>query len=271
MNDIALVYLAAGISSRFGGKLKQFAKVGPNGETLIEYSLKQALIAGFTKIIFIVGDKTEKPFREMFGDSYEGIPVYYALQAFDVSKRDKPWGTVAAVCAAKDLIDCPFVLSNSDDISGSAAYKMLVDHLKENKSSATVASKLIDTIPEEGTVNRGIFRVDENLYVKEIDEVLGFSRSDLVERGLSDDDFVNANLFALSPDVVSYLSEIFDGFVKANLGDRKIECLLPVELSGLIKQDVISMKVYPAVHSFIGITNPEDEEIVREKLKSISF
>ena len=271
MNDIALVYLAAGISSRFGGKLKQFAKVGPVGETLIEYSLKQALPAGFTKIIFIVGDKTEKPFREVFGNSYNGIPVQYAFQEFNTETRDRPWGTVAAVCAAKDLIDCPFVLSNSDDLCGSVAYKMLVEHIKENKSSATVASKLIDTLPEEGTVNRGIFRVDDNLYVNKIDEVLAFTRFDLDKLGLSENDFVNANLFALSPEIVSYLSEVLDCFLIENEGDRKIECLLPVELSNLIKKGVISMKVYPAVHSFIGITNPEDEEIVREKLKSISF
>ena len=96
--EMALVYIVAGISSRFRGKIKQFAKVGRNGETLIECSLKQAIPAGFSKIIFVVGNKTEKVFKEKFGENYEGIPVYYAFQFYDESLRDKPWGTTDALC-----------------------------------------------------------------------------------------------------------------------------------------------------------------------------
>ena len=118
MKDIALVYMVAGMSSRFGGKIKQFAKVGPEGETLIEYSLNQAIPAGFTKIVFIVGNKTEKPFKEMFGDSYKGIPIKYASQNFDSASRDKPWGTTDALCSAKELLDCPFIICNGDDLYG---------------------------------------------------------------------------------------------------------------------------------------------------------
>lgn len=124
--EIALVYMVAGISSRFMGKIKHFAIVGSRGETLIEYSLKQALPSGFSKIIFIVGNKTEKPFREKFGNSYNGIPVYYALQFYDESLRDKPWGTTDALCSIKSLIDCPFVICNGDDLYG----KILLEFLQ---------------------------------------------------------------------------------------------------------------------------------------------
>mgnify|MGYP001614605345 FL=1 len=128
--DIALVYMVAGLSSRFGGKIKQFAKVGPKGETIIEYSLNQALPEGFTKIIFIVGNKTEKPFRDMFGESYKGIPIFYSQQKFNEEEREKPWGTADALCSAKDVINCPFVVCNGDDIYGAETFRILVNHLK---------------------------------------------------------------------------------------------------------------------------------------------
>src|SRR3989344_9452907 len=100
MMELALVYMVAGLSKRFGGKPKGLAKVGPNGETLLEYSLNQALPAGFTKIIFIVGEKTERLFKEKFGNSYKGVPIEYAMQEYDSAKRDKPWGTADALCSA---------------------------------------------------------------------------------------------------------------------------------------------------------------------------
>jgi NDP-sugar pyrophosphorylase family protein len=271
MNDIAVVYMVAGISSRFGGKIKQFAKVGPEGETLIEYSLKQALTAGFTKIIFIVGNKTEKPFKEMFGDSYNGIPIYYALQSYDPSERDRPWGTVDAVCAAKDLIDCPFVLANGDDICGVNSFKLLVDHIKNNSDAATIGYRLGDSIPDEGSITRGIFRSDAAGYVTAIKETFGVERSKLSEMGLVPDDQCNMNLFALTPEMVSFLNARLEKFKLDNTGDRKTECLLPVELTSLINEGKISIRIHPSSDKWIGVTNPEDEEIVREKLKSNSF
>lgn len=101
--NYSVVYMVAGLSSRFGGKIKQFAKVGPNGETLIEYSLNQAIESGFKKIIFIVSKKTENFFREKFQFSYRGIPIYYAIQNFNDLERDKPWGTADALCSEKNL------------------------------------------------------------------------------------------------------------------------------------------------------------------------
>ena len=154
--EIAIVYMVAGISSRFGGRIKQFAKVGPSEETLIEYSLNQALKAGFAKIIFVVGNMTEKPFKERFGDNYRGIPVYYALQKFDPKKRSRPWGTSDALCSIKEIIDCPFVVCNGDDIYGKNTFKTLFNHLKESNEEATVGFRLNEAIPEKGAVKRAI-------------------------------------------------------------------------------------------------------------------
>ena len=130
MNKI-VVYMVAGLSARFGGKIKQFAKIGPNDETLIEISVNQALKAGFDKIIFIVGEKTEAPFKEKFGEEHKGISVKYALQTYDPKFRDRPWGAADALCVAKNLIDDSFVVCNGDDLYGEETFRILLNHLKE--------------------------------------------------------------------------------------------------------------------------------------------
>jgi len=156
--DIAIVYLVAGISKRFGGKIKQLVKVGPNGESFIEYSLNQALSTGFSKIIFVVGEHTEKLFKERFGEDYKGVSVDYAFQKFDKEKRDRPWGTGDAPCSLIEMgIDCPFVICNGDNIYGNNTLRTLHNHLLESNDAATIGSKLINRVPETGTVNRGIF------------------------------------------------------------------------------------------------------------------
>ncbi len=161
MKEIAIVYLAAGMSSRFGGRIKQFAEVGPNGEKLIEYSLKQAIPVGFSKIIFIVGDKTGEPMRDFFGDNYLGIPIFYAKQNYNVKEKDRLWGTVDALCSAKNLINCPIVVRNGDDIYGKNSFKLLIKHLQDTNEEATIGYKLIDVLPNNGNTNRGIFKISE--------------------------------------------------------------------------------------------------------------
>ena len=262
--EIALVYMAAGISSRFGGKIKQFVKVGPNQETLIEYSLKKALPAGFTKIIFIVGNKTEQPFREKFGTSYKGIPVEYALQTYDEKLRDKPWGTTDALCSLKDL-DCPFVICNGDDLYGSSTFQQLVNHLKTKETCATIGIRLLEMLPDKGNVIRGIFEVENNK-VKSIIETYDINKENLYSKGLNKESLANMNIFALTPQVLDELNKILQNFKQIHKGDRKIECLLPVEISNLIKTNKITLEIYSTTEKWLGITNPEDEEIVRNNL-----
>ena len=127
-NDLAILYPVAGMSSRFGGKMKWLIKVGPRGESLIEYSVNQAINAGFNKIIFIVGEKTEGVFKNLFGSSYKGVSVYYAFQYFDCVSRDCPWGTIDALCSGLQLIDCPTVFCNGDDIYGEDTFRIIAKH-----------------------------------------------------------------------------------------------------------------------------------------------
>lgn len=263
--DIAVVYMVAGISSRFGGRIKQFVKVS-NDESLIEYSLNQATKAGFTKIIFIVGNMTEKLFKEKFGNDYNGIPIHYALQTYDSEERDRPWGTADALCTIKSTIDCPFVICNGDDIYGKNSFKILFNHLKNYEEEATIGYKLSEVIPETGKTNRGIFLIKDN-YVKDLKEVFNIEKNNLSATNNKLDDLCSMNFFALHPKVVKMVSVLLDDFKKQHKDNRRVEALLPEMLPILIKQGKIKMKIYSTTDKWIGVTNPDDENIVREMLK----
>ncbi len=266
--DITLVLMVAGLSSRFGGKPKQFAKIGPNEETLIEYSLNQALKAEFTKILFIVGNKTESLFKEKFGNNYKNIPISYAYQKFNETQREKPWGSLDAVCSAKEIIKTPFVVCNGDDIYGENNFKILVNHLKSNKKeTATIGLPLKSMIPKKGKVNRGIFQVDKNNNVISLTETIGINPQNLGETKTSENDLCNMNIFALFPENLSDLCLILSDFKEKNKENKTIEAYLPTAIDELIKTNKIKMKMYFSKDKWYGITNPEDEKIVREALK----
>jgi len=266
--EIALVCLAAGVSSRFGGRLKQFVEIR-SGETLVEYSLSQALKADFSKIIFVVGEKTKKPFEEKFGKSYKNLPVYYASQTYDKSYRNKPWGTADALCSAAPFLDCSFVVCNGDDIYGEHTFEILIKHLKKdlkkgkNAADATISYKLIDALPEKGIVNRGIIQAEKG-YIKEIKDCVSISKSDL--RGKNPEDLCAMGVFGFNLKTLKLLNQGLQEFKKEHKGDAKAECGLPDQITDLIKAGKIKMKIYPAKDKWLGVTNPEDEEKVRKIL-----
>jgi len=133
-----IVYMVAGLSSRFGGKPKAFAKIGPNNETLIEISINRSIKAGFNKIIFIVGKETESIFKNFFKDNYKGIPIEYALQSYNPETRDKPWGTADALVTVLPFIDNTIILCNGDDIYDETAFELLTNNLTHtNEDTAT--------------------------------------------------------------------------------------------------------------------------------------
>jgi NDP-sugar pyrophosphorylase family protein len=266
-SPIALVYLAGGISSRFGGKMKQFAKVGPKGQTLLEYSLSQALPAGFTKIFFIVGEKTLVPMKKKFGNRFLGVPVSYILQKYDPKNRIKPFGTADALICAKDALDCPFVLCNSDDIYGSKSFKILCDHLKSERSMATVGYPLLKVLPKSGKVNRGII-LSRNGYVSIINEVLAVSKKNYLKFNLDKCSVCNMNIFAIRPSIFKLLAPLVADFKKKNI-NLNSECILSQEFSKLIIKNKIKMKLYTTSDNWFGITNPEDEAIVRNQISNL--
>jgi len=265
----AVVYIVAGMSSRFGGKIKQLAEVGENNKTFIEVSMDQAIGAGFNRIVFVVGKKTASAFQDKFGDSYRSVPIKYAFQNYNEQERDKPWGTTDALCSAIDVIKTPFVVCNGDDLYGEKSFKILAEHLESSTEAAAIGYRLGSVLPETGETNRGIFQAN-NGYTSEIKEAFGVSANNLQEKKLTEESLCSMNLFALHPETLSHLNEKLDKFKSENKGHKTLEALLPQHLSELIKENKIKMKLHPTEDSWIGITNPGDELDVREFLRSNS-
>ncbi len=265
---ISVVYMVAGLSSRFGGKVKQFAQVGPNGETLIEISMNQALSAGFNEIIFIVGEKTEKLFKEKFGFEYKGTKIAYAMQTFNPLERDKPWGTCDAVVSAKDVITGKFVVCNGDDLYGENTFKMIFEWLSKEGTPVTAGYILGSVLPEKGTVNRGIFTAGDDGCVVNIKEMIGIEKSKLSQFGLNEMNISSQNIWGLRKEDVLLLEEQLYDFKEKHKNDRKSECYLPCELSELIQKGKMKIKLLKGLGQWMGVTNPEDEEVLREVLKN---
>lgn len=265
MNDLVLVYLVAGMSSRFKGKVKQLAKVGPNGESLIEVSLKQAIEAGIKKVIFVVGEKTCEPFKKYFGKDYNGVEISYAFQSFDKKTRDKPWGTCDAICSAKSLISGPLIVCNGDDLYGQTSFSKLLDHFSNSQEDAILAWRLKEVLPKKGEVSRGIITSKAG-YVKSIQECSKITKEKIPET-FNEDSLCNMNFIGLRLETLNLLNENLEKFKKENLSSRDTECYLPTELSNLIRGKKIKVKIYEATEKWIGITNPEDELIVKKFLQ----
>ena len=229
-------------------------------------SIKQAINAGFDKIVFIVGEKTEVPFREMFGNEYKSTPIFYAKQTFDPEMRDKPWGTTDALVSSIKVINENFVVCNGDDIYGENALKTAHDFLLKNNSGVSIGYKIKNVIPDKGAVNRGIYKIDKEKNIINIEEVFDISKTNLLEKNLTEDSLCSMNLFGLPKGVLLHLEKILNEFKEKNKEDRKIECLLPVELGNLIKENKLQIKLIETNDKWFGVTNPDDEEKVRNEL-----
>jgi len=264
--DIVVVFMVGGISSRFGGRIKSLISVGSHGERLLEWSMIQALPAGFTKIVLIVSPMTAESIRAVFGNAFQGVPIVYAIQSFDQTTRDKPWGTTDALCSARPFLDCPFVVCNGDDIYGSTAFSVLAHHLRTHQEAAIIGYRLGDVISEVPN-NRAILEVDSEENVQKIVETFGITQENLKTLQLREQAYCSMNIVALSHSVLSLLSARLEMFKAEHVGECKSECLLPNEISTLLENKVFTMKLYPAQEPWIGVTAPEDEVKVREFLK----
>ena len=266
--DLAVVCLAAGVSRRFGYKPKSLQIVGRQGKTLIEYSLDQALKAGFNKIFIIVGDKTEKLFKDRMGDSYRGIPIQHVKQTFNTKKRDKPWGQIDALCTLKGKIHCPFVVCNGDDLYGYRAFKKLHSHLSldSNGEAGAVYYALGKVLPGDRPVNRGIFKT-KGKKVLEVKETYSISRKNLREKGLALGNKCSMGIFALTPRIINQFSFLLERFKQENKNNKDKEFPFGDGLSILLKRGKLSMKVYYTNSIWAGVTSPADLPFVEEYLK----
>lgn len=259
---VAIVYMVAGMSSRFGGRPKQMAKVGPDNETLIEYSVNQALKQNFNKLIFITNPKTEHLFRKVFGNKYLNKDVLYIEQFYDKKKRIRPWGTTDAICSIIGYIDESFIMVNGDDIYGEDTFRIGFENMFNQNKNIIGGLPVINTMPDEGNVNRGIIMVNNNNVVglREMLKISKIKNPELMHL------LANVNFIGLQYDVLLLLNQILDKFKNDNKNDPKTECLLPDNLNELIENKCIQMEFFEIKNNIIGLTNPEDEYIVKNLL-----
>lgn len=288
MKKTSLVILAAGIGSRFGGGIKQLAPVGPNGEIIMDYSIHDAIEAGFDKVVFIIRKDIEDDFRRIIGDRIEKlIPVEYAFQdindlpeGFSVPEgRTKPWGTGQAVLAARDVIDEPFVVINADDYYGKngfvAMHEALTGEEKESDKEQIYLAGFVlkNTLSDNGGVTRGICSQDEEGCLTGIQETKNIIRTEsgaaaMTNDGLVDIDpesLVSMNMWGLMPSFVDTLRSGFPDFLRnVKEGDIKAEYLLPIIIDGMLKEKKAEVHVLRTEDKWFGVTYREDKDVVRE-------
>ena len=295
MKETALVIMAAGIGSRFGGGIKQLAKLGPHGEIIIDYSIHDALKAGFTKIIFIIRKDIEQVFREQVGSKYEGLlPVEYAFQDINdlptpysvPDGRSKPWGTAHAVQMAKDVIKEPFAVINGDDYYGKDSFHILADWLRAHENTEGVFSivgfALENTLSESGGVSRGICSYDSEMRLTDVVEHLNIFReddgvirgdnsSDGQRVGIHGADLCSMNMWGFQPEFITKILEPgFDEYLGTITDpNAKGEYLLPTIVGGLLKKEMITVKVLKSHDTWYGVTYKEDSPKVRASIKAL--
>lgn len=281
MATMSLVVLAAGIGSRYGG-LKQLEPVGPGGETLLEYSVFDALRAGFERVVLVVRPETEERFRTSLGFGDRGdFEVAYLHQNVDdlPAGRTKPWGTAHAVLAAEPAIDGPFVAINADDFYGRDAYRILADFMPRHSSDepptfAIPGFEVAPTLSDAGPVSRGLCRADDSGWLERIVEVLELYKADGggaytdsagTRRFVAGDTLVSMNMWGFTPAVFHELRAKFGAFI-AKIGaddSNRPEFLLPSVVQELIAEDAARVRVLPHNSPWCGITFPEDRKRVR--------
>ena len=279
-----LIIMAAGIGSRFGTGIKQLAKMAPNGEIIMDFSIYDAKEAGFTKVVFVIRRAIEKEFKEVIGNRLSKVmPVEYVYQELEdlpegyllPEGRVKPWGTGQAILACKNVVKEPFVIINADDYYGKEAFIKLHDFLssenenKEKMNLAMAGFSLKNTLSENGAVTRGVCVADANGYLKKVIETTGIQIVDgkiqcdnaEVSKWITSDTMVSMNMWAGYPDFLQYIDEGFSGFLdKLNDNPQKKEYLLPNIVAELLEKRAASVKVLGTSDRWIGITYKEDIE-----------
>ena len=292
--ETTLIIMAAGIGSRFGTGIKQLAKMAPNGEIIMDFSIYDAKEAGFTKVVFVIRKAIEAEFKEVIGDRLSKVmPVEYVYQELEdlpggyqvPEGRVKPWGTGQAILACKDVVKEPFVIINADDYYGKEAFVKLHDFLvsgnadKDKINLAMAGFSLKNTLSENGTVTRGICVADKDGYLEKVIETTGIQSAngkiqcdnEEVSRWVTLDTMVSMNMWAGYPDFLQYIDEGFSGFLdKLNDNPQKKEYLLPELVDHLIKNESAEVDVLETKDTWFGVTYQEDKETVMRAFKNLT-
>ncbi len=291
----SLVIMAAGIGSRFGGGIKQLEKVGPNGEIIMDYSVKDALLAGFDKIVFIIRRDIEEAFREIIGNRIEKLcEVEYVFQDSDdlpdgfvrPSDRAKPWGTGHAILSCRNVIKEPFAVINADDYYGKQAFKDIHNFLVNNEDTSSsgvynmcmAGFKLKNTLSDNGGVTRGICVMDADGNLTGINETKNIVKKsdgayiqvseDLFEK-VSEESYASMNMWGFYPSIMDKLSKEFVLFLSKYSADNTKEFLLPIIVDKMLKNNQANIKVLETNDKWFGITYKEDKDIVISEFKEL--
>lgn len=294
MNKATLVIMAAGIGSRFGGGIKQLEPVGPNGEIIMDYSIADAMDAGFDKVVFVIRKDLEKDFKEVIGNRIEEkVQVEYAFQELDdipeqyrevFRERKKPWGTGQAILCCRDVVHEPFLVINADDYYGKEAYREAYKELTSDKEDSDVMNIsmvgfiLKNTLSENGGVTRGVCKVDEQRMLREIVETHNIIKTDKgaavkldkKEEEIDIESPVSMNMWGLQPGFFEILEKGFSEFLsQLNEEDLKSEYLLPTIIGALLKQGKVQVKVLESKDKWFGVTYKEDKEGVVAAIRDL--
>lgn len=285
MKKTALVIMAAGIGSRYGGGIKQLAAVDPKGHIIMDYSIHDAIEAGFNQIVFIIRRDIEEDFRKIIGERIErvcnrvGVEVSYCFQALDEIPgalpvgRKKPWGTGQAVLAARELVNCPFAVLNADDYYGKQAFAQIHDFLcsDHTENAFCMAGFVLEnTLSENGGVTRGVCHMDDSGYLTDVVETRGIVKTPhgacVGDRILDSKSLVSMNMWGLSTGFMDTLDRYFRIFFATDVPANPLgaEYLLPTLIGKLLQEKAVTVKVLPTSDKWFGVTYAEDRESVTE-------
>jgi choline kinase len=283
-----LVILAAGMASRYGS-MKQIDGFGPHGETIVDYSIFDAIKAGFGKVVFIIKEEFADNFRNIFEPKLKGkIEVEYVFQNFDLKQfgiqeeiyREKPWGTAHAILSARKTVKEPFCVINADDFYGFDAYKKMVDFLStevNDTNYSIIGYQIGKTLSDFGAVSRGVCKVDENGNLAEIVERTKiYKEGDAIVYEENDAKFplafetpVSMNFWGFTPAVFKITEELFKEFALANKENPKAEFFIPLIGENLVKTNTATFKVVPTANQWFGVTYKEDKPFVQESINQL--
>jgi dTDP-glucose pyrophosphorylase len=285
MSDLTLLVMAAGMGTRYGG-LKQLDPVGPNNETIIDYSVYDAIRTGFNKVVFIIREEFRSEFENKITNKYaDRINVEFAIQDLNnlpagfscPESREKPWGTGQAILSASKIIDEPFAVINGDDFYGKESFSLISEFYTEEKNTSfsMVAFQLQNTLSNFGGVSRGICTIN-NMYVENISETHDIvknnnSISSSSNKKLDGLEPVSMNMCGFTPKLFSYLERGFSQFLKLHLNEEKSEYLIPSEINNLIESNEEKVRMLKSASSWFGVTYKEDKPFVETQIQDLIY
>jgi NDP-sugar pyrophosphorylase family protein len=281
-----LLVLAAGMGSRYGG-LKQMDPVGPGGETIVDYSVHDAIRAGFDRLVFVIRRDIEKPFRESVGRRFEKrIAVDYVFQEPDRlppgappgPRRIKPWGTGHAIWMAADVIHEPFGVVNADDFYGAHSFQLLAAHLRSGGPDYAMAGFVLrNTLSEFGSVARGLCQLEDGR-LESVREIVGIEKHGMAARykngtggyhALTGDEIVSMNMWGFHPALFDFLRRQLMEFLKTRGSDEKAEFYIPSVVNAVVREREGRVKVFRTRASWFGVTYQEDRPVVAEGIRRL--